>query len=164
MTDGLFLALRMAAALGCGLMAGLFFAFSIAVMGGLARIQPAEGIAAMQSINRVILNPLFAIAFFGTAAVCLVLFVGSAWTLRHPGALYEAAGAALYLLGCIVVTLVFNVPLNEELAAVQPTSSEGADVWRRYLATWTLWNHFRAAACLAAAGLITVAIHLQRGP
>ena len=59
MIDAAFLILQFAAALGCALMAGLFFSFSVAVMGALARIQPPEGIRAMQSINRVILNPLF---------------------------------------------------------------------------------------------------------
>src|SRR5262245_43279533 len=55
--------LRIATAVACGLMGGLFFVFSNAVMGALSRIQPAEGIAAMQSINRVILNPLFLAIF-----------------------------------------------------------------------------------------------------
>jgi len=35
------------AALGCGLLAGLYFAFSNSVMNGLSRLPPAEGIAAM---------------------------------------------------------------------------------------------------------------------
>ena len=43
MTETLLLTLRFTAALGCGLMAGLFFAFSVSVMGGLARIQSAQG-------------------------------------------------------------------------------------------------------------------------
>jgi uncharacterized membrane protein len=49
--DQLLLALTLVAALGCGLMAGLFFAFSVSVMKALARLPSAEGIAAMQSIN-----------------------------------------------------------------------------------------------------------------
>ncbi len=36
----------------CGLVAGVFFAFSTFVMSGLARLPPADGIRAMQSINR----------------------------------------------------------------------------------------------------------------
>jgi hypothetical protein len=78
------------AALGSGLMAGLFFVFSVAIMTALARLMPHEGVAAMQHINAVILNPLFALAFFGTAAVCLaVLIMGLALVetgrrLSHP--------------------------------------------------------------------------------
>jgi uncharacterized membrane protein len=83
--------LRLAAALGTGLMAGLFFAFSVSVMGALARIQPSEGIAAMQSINRVILNPVFFLAFFGTALVCLVIVAASLWNWSAAGAGYALA-------------------------------------------------------------------------
>ena len=70
--DGLLFALTFAATLGCGLMAGLFFAFSVAVMKALERLPPAEGIVAMQSINVAILNPVFLTVFFGTAAACLI--------------------------------------------------------------------------------------------
>ena len=51
-------------ALGCGLMAGLYFAFSVSVMNGLSRLPPAEGIAAMRSINVAIINPAVMTAFF----------------------------------------------------------------------------------------------------
>lgn len=66
--DGLLFALTLFAALGCGLMAGFFFAFSASVIKVLARLPSAEGIAAMQSINVAILNPVFLAAFLGTTA------------------------------------------------------------------------------------------------
>jgi len=56
--DDLLFALTLCAALGCGLMAGVFFAFSSFVMNALARLTPGEGIAAMQSINVAVINPL----------------------------------------------------------------------------------------------------------
>src|SRR5215510_625162 len=62
--DGLLFTLTFVTALGCGLIAGLFFAFSVAVMQALARLPAAGGIAAMQSINSAILNPLSR-GFFG---------------------------------------------------------------------------------------------------
>ena len=55
--DGFLAALTVVAALGCGLNAGVFFAFSSFVMKALARLQPALGIAAMQSINLVAVTP-----------------------------------------------------------------------------------------------------------
>ena len=61
------------AALGSGLMAGFFFAFSATVMWALERQPPAAGISAMQAINVVVLNPLFLGTFFGTAILSLVL-------------------------------------------------------------------------------------------
>ena len=41
----------LATTLGCGLNAGVFFAFSTFVMPALKRLPAAQGIAAMQSIN-----------------------------------------------------------------------------------------------------------------
>lgn len=160
MSDATFL-LRFAAALGTGLMAGLFFAFSVSVMGALARIQPSEGIAAMQAINRVILNPVFFLAFFGTVLLCVVIVAASLWNWNAAGAGYALAGAVLYLAGCMVVTMVFNVPLNVALDATSPATPEGAAVWANYLANWVPWNHVRTVACLAASALLTMAIYVQ---
>jgi uncharacterized membrane protein len=71
--EALLPALTVLAALGAGLVAGIFFAFSTFIMAALARLPAEGGIAAMQSINVAVLNPLFFLAFFGTAAIALVL-------------------------------------------------------------------------------------------
>jgi uncharacterized membrane protein len=65
--------LTFTAAIGCGLIAGVFFAFSTFVMPALARLQPAQGIAAFQSINITVYNPWFMGAFLGTAVACIFL-------------------------------------------------------------------------------------------
>ena len=124
--DNLHFALTLFAALGCGLMAGLFFAFSVSVMAALARRPPAEGIAAMQAINVVILNPLFFAVFFGTAVACVILVISLLIRWPQPSATYLLAGSLLYLIGAILVTITFNVPRNNALAAVDPASAEGA--------------------------------------
>ncbi|TBR24737.1 MAG: hypothetical protein EPO10_25145, partial [Reyranella sp.] len=56
-----------AAAVGSGLVAGIFYAFSSFVMGALGRLPPGHGIEAMQAINVVVINRSFMLAFFGTA-------------------------------------------------------------------------------------------------
>jgi uncharacterized membrane protein len=56
------------------------------------------------------------------------------------------------------VTIAFNIPLNNALAAVEPTSGEGADLWTRYLSAWTRWNHVRTAAPLLAAATFILAL------
>ena len=66
-------ALTLAAALGCGTVGGVFFAFSTFVMPALRRLPEAQGVAAMQSINITAITPLFMTALFGTAVVCLGL-------------------------------------------------------------------------------------------
>jgi uncharacterized membrane protein len=60
------------------------------------------------------------------------------------------AGAALYLVGCLGVTIVGNVPLNNRLARVEAGTEEAREVWGVYLRRWTFWNHVRTAASLAA--------------
>ena len=149
--DGLLFALTFLAALGSGLIGGLFFAFSAFVMSALGRLPPAGGISAMQSINVAVLNPLFFTAFFGTAALCILLAIAAFAGWSRPGAIYLLAGSLLYLVGTVLVTIVFNVPLNNQLAAVKADSAAAASVWTRYLSDWTAWNHVRTVASLAAA-------------
>ncbi|HYG86367.1 MAG TPA: anthrone oxygenase family protein [Azospirillum sp.] len=161
MPDGLLSVLMLAAALGSGMMAGLYFVFSVAVMSALGRLPPAGGIAAMQSINRVILNPWFFLLFFGTAAVCLALAIGAVLAWQAPASATTMAGSLLYLAGNLLVTVLRNVPLNKALAAVDPASGEAAHVWACYLDVWTKWNHVRTLACLLAAGLFTFALQVR---
>jgi len=158
MIDGLVFALTLVSALGCGLMAGVFFAFSAFVMKALARLPPAQGIAAMQSINVAAINPAFMGALFGTAVLCVVLAVAALSMWRERGAVWLLVGGLLYLVGAVVVTIAFNVPRNNALAAVAPDSAAGASLWARYVAGWTAWNHVRAAACLAAAASLAIAL------
>jgi uncharacterized membrane protein len=150
--------LELVAALGCGLVAGVFFAFSTFVMPALARLQPPQGIAAMQSINITAINPLFMLAIFGTAAACTFLAVSSLLKWQQPGAVYLLVGSLLYLVGAVLVTGVFNVPLNDALAIVDPNSTDGANLWASYLTNWTFWNHVRTVAAIAAAALFTIAL------
>jgi uncharacterized membrane protein len=110
-----------------------FFAFSTFVMPALARLQTTQGIAAMQSMNITAINPLFMLALFGTAVACLFLGVFALLKWHQPSSVYLLVGSLLYLIGTILVTMVFNVPLNDALAAAKPDSPEGADLWTKYL-------------------------------
>ncbi len=112
----------------------------------------------MQSINVVVINPVFLIAFFGTAAACVAVAISALLAWQEPGAAYLLAGALLYLAGSFLVTIVFNVPRNDALAAVDPSSAAGATLWASYLTAWTAWNHVRTAAALAAAAALSIAL------
>ena len=157
MHNPLFL-LTLLAALGCGVNAGVFFAFSSFVMKGLARVPPAQGIASMQSVNAAALTPAFMTALFGTAAACLALIACSVLSWHQPYAGYLLAGGLLYLLGAIGITVTFHVPRNQALDRVRPGSPDAAGHWSRYVTTWTAGNHVRAAAALAAAAILTLAL------
>ena len=143
--------LQLFAAVGCGLMAGVFFAFSTFVMSALARLPSPQGIAAMQSINITVINPLFMLAFLGTAIACVLLTITTLLKWQQPSAAYLLAGSLLYLMGTFLVTMFFNVPLNDALAKVKPDSLEGANLWMKYLNQWTFWNHVRTIASLMGA-------------
>ena len=158
MTDQLRFALTLTGALGCGLVAGVFFAFSTFIMRALARLPAAQGVAAMQSINVAVITPSFMLALFGTGAVCVFLSVFSLFKWQERGAGYLLAGSLIYLFGTIVVTIVFNVPRNDALANNDPASIEGIRFWTDYVSTWTTWNHVRTVAALIASALFTVAL------
>jgi uncharacterized membrane protein len=156
--DDMMFGLTLAAALGAGLVAGIFFAFSAFIMTALGRLPPEGGISAMQSINVAVLNPMFLFVFFGTAVAALILAVAAfaGWSPSQSTCLL--AGALLYLAGTIFVTMAFNVPLNNRLAAGGAKSAEGASVWKTYLSAWTAWNHVRTIAALAACALFILAL------
>lgn len=148
MSERLASILIIAAGLGAGVNAGLFFVFSNTVMAALGRIPPPAGIAAMQQINIAIQNTGFFVAFFGTALLSVALLANTLFGWLPGGGAWTVVGALLYLVGIIAVTIIFNVPMNDVLAAVDPASSEAATLWRDYLSRWTLWNHVRTGAGL----------------
>lgn len=138
-------------AIGCGLMGGVYFAFSTFIMRAFATLDPAQAAASMNAINVVILRspfmPLFWLTTLGAAA--LVLLALPDWQTTS-GRLAIASGVA-YLVGMFVCTVAFNVPLNDQLAA----AAGDAAVWQRYLVEWTRWNHVRTiASALAGAGFV----------
>ena len=156
--SGVLYAATLATALGCGLVAGVFFAFSSFVMASLKRLPSAQGIAAMQSMIVLAVTPAFMGALFGTAAACLGLMVWAVISWGAPPAMLVLAGGALYLVGTIGVTIVCNIPLNDRLAKLHPQSSNAAGYWDEFLTKWTGWNHVRSVAALVAAALLTVAL------
>jgi uncharacterized membrane protein len=156
--DNLFFTLTLLSALGCGLMAGVFFIFSNTVMSALAQRPPQQGISAMQAINRIILNRLFLGAFLGTAATSVLLTVSLLWRWQQAGSAYLLAGSLLYLAGVTAVTIRFNVPINEALDTANPESVETATLWAKYLTNWTAWNHVRTVAAFLAATFFMLAL------
>ena len=131
-------------------------------MKALARVPTAEGIALMQSINVVVLNPSFLGAFIGTAVLSLGAggIALSGW--GRPSASFFLGGAIFYLVGTFLVTGLGNVPLNDQLAALSTADPGAGDVWDHYLGRWTMWNHVRTAAAMAAALLYSLGL-MQNG-
>lgn len=71
-----------AATLTMGLLAGLFYAFAVSVMPGLARTDGRSFVDAMQRINMAITNPWFFLSFFGAPVLTIA---AAALHLRGAG-------------------------------------------------------------------------------
>ena len=145
----------------CGVNGGVFFAFSSFVMRALGALPPATGIAAMQSINILAVTPIFMIALFGTAIACVATGVYAAM-LGVAAAPAVLAGAATYVVGTIVVTIGFNVPLNNALAALDPHAGDAVWIWARYRRHWLAWNHVRTVSGIAASAWFAYALAVTR--
>ncbi|MED7929488.1 anthrone oxygenase family protein [Nonomuraea sp. LP-02] len=130
-----------------GLLAGLFYAFSMSVMPGLNAIEPAQAEAAMRSVNRKILNPWLFLVFLGSPVAALVagLLAGGA------AAVWFLAAAGVGFAGSFLVTVAVNVPMNNALDA-------GTMRWKDYSRRWTAWNTVRAVASTVSLALVGVAI------
>jgi uncharacterized membrane protein len=150
MTTILILALA-AAAIGSGLIAGIFFAFSTFIMAAFSRIPPEQGIAAMNSINVTIVRSPFMLIFVPTAILSVLIAVLAIIDWRGSAGVWMLAGAGLYVIASFISTIVFNVPMNDALAKVSGNGAEAVSVWNTYLKDWTWWNHVRTIASLLSA-------------
>jgi uncharacterized membrane protein len=120
-------------AIGCGLMAGVYFAFSTFIMTALGRLDQAAGIAAMHAINVDIVRSLFMPLFLGTTMAGAALVVMGVSRFGEPGAV-------------------------SMIAAVQPSAPEAGVVWVTYLKDWVLWNHVRTVASVGGCACFIVAL------
>ncbi|MEP1447977.1 MAG: anthrone oxygenase family protein [Paraglaciecola sp.] len=124
------------------IMIGLYFIFSNTVMGVLASAEKGEEI--MISINEKILNPIFLGGFFISGVGSLTLFIFSSGAISAAG--------AVFFVGTVAVTIVFNVPLNNKLR--DAATHERATIWQEYLSKWVFWNHLRTGSGVVAGLLL----------
>lgn len=146
------------AALSVGIMAGVYFTFSIFVMQSLDALERPAGMVAMQSINRIIVKSLFLPLFFASSLACLLLAVIGVMQWGSAGAWQMVIGGALYLVGMLVVTMIGNVPLNNALEATDAAGPDAGAMWRRYMQRWLPWNHVRTVSCTVSLALLIGAI------
>ena len=139
-------------------MAGLFYTFSFCVMHALNRQSPAQAAGAMQAINETIINPIFFVLFFGTGIVCAISIAASIMFWEIPEAGYLLSGGIVYLIGSVLVTFRFNIPMNNTLASYKANEEKGAAYWPTYFQQWTAWNHIRFVSSLTSATVFVLAI------
>jgi uncharacterized membrane protein len=143
------LVLSLVSVLLLGLSAGLFFAFSAAVMPGLRRIDDRSYVTAFNGINVAILNPLFFVVFVGALLVPAATAIVAFATGQTALAWWQLAATAVYLLGVIIVTGAVNVPLNNALARDGDRAA--------FETRWVRFNHLRSVASTLAFALALVA-------
>lgn len=139
------------------LSAGLFYAYSCSVNPGLGRLPDEQYLAAMQSINRAILNPVFFLSFMGT----LILLPLAAW-LNYQGSsqrfILLVAAAVLYTVGTFCVTIFGNVPLNNVLDSLDLSSASAEKMKEVRLAFEIPWNRLHQVRTLANIGALILGV------
>lgn len=154
-------ALLWTSAIGCGLMAGVYFAFSAFIMTSLGRIAPAAGMAAMNATIVDIVKSPFIPVFMLTTLTAASLAVLGVMRWGQPGSALMVMGGVIYVLGMFVVTTAVNQPMNEALLAADPATSQGVALWSRYVTEWTMWNHVRTVASAIAMGMFIAALTVR---
>ena len=149
--------ITVAGAVGAGLIGGVFFTFSGFVLAALKRLPAAQGISAMQSINKTAVTPPLMLALFGTAVLSVVVGIWAIRSWAEPSAKWALAAALAYL-AAVVITAVANVPLNNSLAELNPHAAGAPAQWASFLTHWTVWNNLRGAAAVAAGLALVIAL------
>ncbi|HWI73097.1 MAG TPA: anthrone oxygenase family protein [Baekduia sp.] len=153
------------ATVGMGLLAGLFYGYSCSVMPGLHDASDQTVVDAMQNINRAIQNPVFFTTFLGAPAL-------AAWAWRNECKRGSARarrwiGAGVLLGGlCLLITGVFNIPLNDQLdqaGTPQHLAHAGqlAQVRDDFETPWVIWNVVRTVATVGAFGCLAYGARLR---
>ena len=120
----------------------------------------STAIKAMQAINSTIKNPWFAPAFFGplvsgTIASLLSFIAG------HTKTFFAIMIATItYFLGAFLPTILFSVPMNNELAVVLVPQifSDADQIWQAYSVDWKFWNLVRTIASAISVTLTGLAL------
>jgi uncharacterized membrane protein len=161
MTDTYTRVLVITATIGAGLSAGVYFAFSTLVMGGIRRLTPSQAIGAMNGINKAApASPLLMLVLFGTGVVCVLLMIAGFQHRDDPAAVWQIVGAALFLIG-MLITIMYHVPHNEQLIKIDPNAAGASATWRHFYSPWMAWNHARTLASFGGTVSLVLALRAR---
>ena len=124
------------------LITGLFYGYSCSVNLGLGRLPDGEYLAAMQSINKEILNPYFFISFAGTLFILPIATWQSKSHASSASFYLLLAATVCYIAGVIGVTAFGNIPLNNSLAKFNVLSADTTNLSQQRAAFESGWNKF----------------------
>ncbi|WP_232666995.1 anthrone oxygenase family protein [Pseudonocardia sp. TRM90224] len=134
-----------------GLMAGLFFAWDVSVMPGLALLDDRAFVSVMQVLVVAIENPVFFLVSFGALASTAITAIVAHRRGARPAARWMAAALAFYV-AALVITMVINLPMNYALVgAGDPGGIADLAAMRAGFETpWRVANVARTLTCVAA--------------
>ena len=158
MTDQWFLIASEVSVIAYALVAGVFLTFSDFVMQSLAAANPAGGIQSMQIINRKVFRTIFMVLLIGMAIVSPLLVAYAVWTGAGAAGPWIIAAGLTYTAGTFLVTVVFNVPMNERLDRMDHLSAVAEAYWHRYVPAWTFWNTVRWLSSAVSAICMLMAV------
>ena len=148
--------------LSSALVAGVFQSFSDFVMSGLVRAAPAGGIDSMQQLNRTVFRSVFLATFLALVPATIAFAIYAFFALDGLPQQLSIAATFIYVPLVFFVTVGGNVPMNERLDKMKPTSPEAAEYWKTYGRVWTRWNTVRTIGSIAtAACYLLAAVHIS---
>ena len=142
-----------------GLSAGLFYAWSVSVIPGTQKVSDATYMETMQSINRAILNPAFFLIFFGSL---VLLGLSTIFHFKGGTSFWLLLSASIvYLFGTFGVTAFGNVPLNNQLEALDLSNlaiDKMSEFRAFYEQHWNQWHLVRTIFSVLSFALTALAI------
>lgn len=150
----------------CSLVAGFLFAFALVVMPGIGRLNDRDFIRVFQVIDRVVQNnqPIFIVVWVGSIVTLVVSLMLGFGQLDGTGRLLMTSAALAYFFGAQVPTWIINIPLNNQLQALdvdmmnEPAQQEAR---HNFEPRWNLCNTIRTTfASLASLLLIILLFRL----
>nr|WP_245573183.1 anthrone oxygenase family protein [Amycolatopsis benzoatilytica] len=144
----------MAALVAAGLIAGVFYAYTVSVMPGLSRADDHTFVIAMREINAAIQNVWFMLSFLGAPLLAVAAVVLHCTSDAHGGLPWLVAGSVL-LVATLAVTGAVNVPMNN---ALDQATADLAVLRARFEKPWVRWNTARTVLSVAGFGCLVGAL------
>lgn len=149
-----------ASILGSALITGFFWGWGVSAIPGLAKVSDRTYVSSMQSINKAILNPMFLIVFVGSVFLLVLAVIVAFANGDTRRGWWLTAAAVAYTVGVVGLTMVGNVPLNDQLEAFDSTGGTDADfaaARRDYEGPWNRLHYIRSTVGVFAVVFASVA-------
>ena len=145
-----------------GLTAGLCFTWNNAVTPGIGQLNDLDFLQAFQQMNRVIINPMFILVFFGPFITNIVTIYLKHQQIDKAFWVFTAA-AVIFILGVVFVTIFRNVPLNEILDKTDLLNASAEDLKllrTKFEKPWNQWHLVRTFSSLFSFALLVLGLML----